>query len=292
MGFLRPFSEPAPPPHVFTPEQLRRMATKGLKEDAEGDAEDKASMQTLAGEDGEVSEEEEQASQAAVIAAAQKEGGTLHKDDNYVPLENAPGPRYPPTHDGQDLDVIQYGDYPADYGSHTSKRLRNQDTIVPVTSVQMSMFPLLNLQDGGGINDHDQGEPGKPITANIMFGKTLEENGLGDGKYVETVSGGLGANSEPPIDRVYDELAGGNGLEDDGTLSRVMLWALVLFVLVGGVVMLGYNLLPPGSFSRVWKGDGGGDDDGEFVDDGKWTRAYYEPPAGQAPGYTAMRSQV
>lgn len=29
MGILRPFSEPAPPPRVFTSEQLKRMATRG-----------------------------------------------------------------------------------------------------------------------------------------------------------------------------------------------------------------------------------------------------------------------
>ena len=100
-------------------------------------------MQTLAGEeegdDDEVSEEDEENSRQAVIAASQKEGGTMHVDDNYVPLENNPGPRYPPTHNGQDLDVLQYGDFPTDQGSHTSKRLRNQDTIVPVNLVQMSM---------------------------------------------------------------------------------------------------------------------------------------------------------
>ena len=100
-------------------------------------------MQTLAGEeegdDSEVSESEEKFSREAVIAASQMEGGTMHVDDNYVPLENNPGPRYPPTHSGQDLDVLQYGDYPTDQGSHTSKRLRNQDTIVPVNLVQMSM---------------------------------------------------------------------------------------------------------------------------------------------------------
>jgi hypothetical protein len=32
-------------------------------------------------------------------------------------------------------------------------------------------------------------------------GKALRDNGLGDGEYVETVAGGIGANSEAPIDR-------------------------------------------------------------------------------------------
>lgn len=115
-------------------------------------------MQTLAGEDGEDGEDgeegqtEEEASRAAVIAASQKEGGSMHVDDNYVPLENNPGPRYPPTHNGQDLDVLQYGEYPTDQGSHTSKRLRNQDTIVPVNLVQMSMCvpapSLLGIVEG------------------------------------------------------------------------------------------------------------------------------------------------
>ena len=34
-------------------------------------------------------------------------------------------------------------------------------------------FPLMNLQDAGGVNDHERGEPGKPMTANIMFGAML-----------------------------------------------------------------------------------------------------------------------
>jgi len=214
----------------------------------------------------------------------------MHVDDNYVPLENNPGPRYPPTHNGQDLDVLQYGEYPTDQGSHTSKRLRNQDTIVPVNLVQMSMFPLMNLQDAGGVNDHDKGEPGRPMTANIMFGKALEANGLGDGKYVETVSGGLGANSEPPIDRAYDEMVGGGEFKDDGKLSLALLWVAVLFVVGGSIVFLGYTLLPPGSFSRLWTGEEGGAGDDE---DGKWTRAYYEAPSQTVPSSgTAMRSQV
>ncbi len=69
------------------------------------------------------------------------------------------------------------------------------------------------------------------------------------GEYVETVAGGLGANSEPPIDRMYDIATADKSGVDDGTLSRVLLWATVILVIVGGIVLLGYNLLPPGSFS-------------------------------------------
>ena len=59
-------------------------------------------------------------------------------------------------------------------------------------------------------------------------------------------------------------------------MLQVLLWATVIFVIVGGVVLLGYNLLPPGSFSRAWRGDmeAGGDDDEE----NKWTRAQYAGP--------------
>ena len=59
-------------------------------------------------------------------------------------------------------------------------------------------------------------------------------------------------------------------------MQQVLLWATVVFVIVGGVVLLGYNLLPPGSFSRAWRGDieTGGDDDEE----NKWTRAQYAGP--------------
>ncbi len=39
---------------------------------------------------------------------------------------NAVAPRYPPTHAGADLDVIQFGDYPTDFGDKTSRRMRNQ----------------------------------------------------------------------------------------------------------------------------------------------------------------------
>ena len=60
---------------------------------------------------------------------------------------------------------------------------------------------------------------------------------------------------------------------------QVLLWATVIFVIVGGIVLLGYNLLPPGSFSRAWRGDdmqGAGDGDEE---EGKWTRAQYAAPS-------------
>jgi hypothetical protein len=63
---------------------------------------------------------------------------------------------------------------------------------------------------------------------------------------------------------------------DDGTMSRLLLWATGLLVLVGGIILIGYNLLPPGSFSRAWRGDkSGGPYDEE---DGKWTRAQYAAP--------------
>jgi len=92
-------------------------------------------------------------------------------DDQYAVVENAPGPLYPPTHKGQDLDVIQFGDYPADYGPHTAVRLRSQDTIVPVKMVQMSTYPMITMQDEEGVSEHVHGEPGKPITANVLFGR-------------------------------------------------------------------------------------------------------------------------
>jgi len=55
----------------------------------------------------------------------------------------------------------------------------------------------------------------------LRTGKALRENGLGDGVYVETVSGGLGANSEAPIDRMYDMATEDKSGVDDGTMSRV-----------------------------------------------------------------------
>ena len=54
-------------------------------------------------------------------------------------------------------------------------------------------------------------------------GKALRENGLGDGEYVETVAGGLGSNSEAPIDRMYDMATEDKSGVDDGTMSRVPL---------------------------------------------------------------------
>ena len=57
-----------------------------------------------------------------------------------------------------------------------------------------------------------------------------------------------------------------------GCCTQVLLWATVLFVIIGGIVLLGYNLLPPGSFSRAWRGDDMGAGDGD-EEEGKWTRA-------------------
>ena len=76
-----------------------------------------------------------------------------------------------------------------------------------------------------------------------------------------------------------------------GHMLQVLLWATVIFVIVGGVVLLGYNLLPPGSFSRAWRGDmeAGGDDDEE----NKWTRAQYAAPnQGSNYGGAAPMRQV
>ena len=284
MGMLRPFSEPAPAQPVYTQDQLKAMATMGEEPGATDEPTEEKSVrqQSLAEEsaDKEAAEREEVEREAAK-AAAQKAEGTVHLDDQYAVVANAPGPLYPPTHSGQDLDVLQFGDYPADYGPHTAVRLRAQDTIVPVKMVQMSTYPIISMQDEEGVSEHAHGEPGKPVTANVLFGKALRENGLGDGEYIETVAGGLGANSEPPIDRMYDFANEDRSGVDDGTLSRVLLWATVVLVFVGGIVLLGYNLLPPGSFSRAWRGDVGpaaGDEE-----DGKWTRASYAPP-GQAVG--------
>ena len=284
MGMLRPFSEPAPAQPVYTQDQLKAMATMGEEPGATDEPTEEKSVrqQSLAEESAdEQAAEREEVEREAAKAAAQKAEGTVHLDDQYAVVENAPGPLYPPTHSGQDLDVLQFGDYPADYGPHTAVRLRAQDTIVPVKMVQMSTYPIISMQDEEGVSEHAHGEPGKPVTANVLFGKALRENGLGDGEYIETVAGGLGANSEPPIDRMYDFANEDRSGVDDGTLSRVLLWATVVLVFVGGIVLLGYNLLPPGSFSRAWRGDVGpaaGDEE-----DGKWTRASYAPP-GQAVG--------
>ena len=84
--------------------------------------------------------------------------------------------------------MIQFGDYPADYGPHTAVRLRSQDTIVPVKLVQMSTYPIIPMQDEEGVSEHVRGEPGKPITANVLFGKALRENGLGDGVCLSSCS--------------------------------------------------------------------------------------------------------
>uniref|UniRef100_A0A7S0HJB0 Uncharacterized protein n=1 Tax=Hanusia phi TaxID=3032 RepID=A0A7S0HJB0_9CRYP len=283
LGILRPFTAPAPSEPVYTAAQLREMATAGLSESA---ATKSIKLQSLAEHESDEKEAIEEAEEKASAAASQKEAKFAHVDDEYAQVENAPGPLYPPTHGGQDLDVLQFGDYPADYGSHTSERLQKQDTIVPVNMVQMSMYPIIGpagMQDAAGLNDHETGTPGKPITANLLFGKTLRTNGLGDGVYVETVAGGLGANSEPPIDRMFDQLTSDKDGEDDGTLSTVLLWTAVLVVLIGGIVLIGYNLLPAGSFSRAWRGDDGLDPDN--MEAGKWTRATYEPPV-QGLGYT------
>ena len=257
----------------------------------EGEAAEKSVRQQSLAEEGEDEEKaKEDVEREAAKAAAQKAEGTVHLDDQYAVVENAPGPLYPPTHSGSDLDVIQFGDYPADYGPHTAVRLRSQDTMVPVKMVQMSTYPIIPMQDEEGVSEHVHGEPGKPVTANVLFGKALRENGLGDGEYVETVAGGLGANSEAPIDRMYDMATEDRSGVDDGTLSRVFLWATVLLVLIGGIVLLGYNLLPPGSFSRAWRGDdmgAGGDDE----DDGKWTRAQYAAPD-QGLNYAAASRQM
>lgn len=276
MGMLRPFSEPPAPQPVYTQAQLKKMATMG--EEGEGGNEDKSvRSQSLAEEGEDEDTARDEVEREAAKAAAQKAEGTVHLDDQYAQVENAPGPLYPPTHKGQDLDVIQFGDYPADYGPHTAVRLRSQDTMVPVKMVQMSVYPIIPMQDEEGVSEHVHGEPGKPITANILFGKALRENGLGDGEYVETVAGGLGANSEAPIDRIYDMATEDKSGVDDGTLSTVLLWATVLFVIIGGIVLLGYNLLPPGSFSRAWRGDDMGAGDGD-EEEGKWTRAQYPAP--------------
>ena len=70
---------------------------------------------------------------------------------------------------------------------------------------------------------------------------------------------------------------------------QVLLWATVILVIVGGIILLGYNLLPPGSFSRAWQGDdmpAGGDEE-----EGKWTRANYAAP-NQGINYGAQAQQM
>eukprot|EP00281_Chroomonas_sp_CCMP1168_P035656 CAMPEP_0206250854 /NCGR_PEP_ID=MMETSP0047_2-20121206/21703_1 /ASSEMBLY_ACC=CAM_ASM_000192 /TAXON_ID=195065 /ORGANISM="Chroomonas mesostigmatica_cf, Strain CCMP1168" /LENGTH=319 /DNA_ID=CAMNT_0053676749 /DNA_START=25 /DNA_END=985 /DNA_ORIENTATION=- len=257
-GVLRPFSEPAPPPKVYTPKQLKAMATRGRAAGEEVDDGD-AGLTAQSGE------------------------AVVHKDDRYIGVEQAPGPDYPPTHGGQDLDVLQFGEYPVDTGSHTSKRLQKQDTIVPTRDVQMSTYPLMGLQDAQGISDHKDWHnkaAREPYTANIMFARALQRNGLGDGRHIETVSGGLGANSEPPLDRIYDMIEGEHGHVriDHGQASYVALWIMAVLVFLGAVIILGYNLLPEGSFSKAWANWNGVD-----YEKGTWARAYYEPPS-QAMG--------
>lgn len=225
MNYLRPFTEPEAPAPVYSQAQLKQMATMSVDGEDEG-GEDKAPtvqlrQQVLAEEAEDEDEAREKVEREASRAAAQKAVGVVHLDDQYAQVENAPGPLYPPTHKGQDLDVIQFGDYPADYGPHTALRLRSQDTIVPVKLVQMSTYPMINMQDEEGVSEHAHGEPGKPITANILFAKALRDNGLGDGTYVETVAGGLGANSEAPIDRIYDMATKDEDGVDEGGLSTV-----------------------------------------------------------------------
>ena len=130
-------------------------------------------QQSLAEEGEDENEAREEVEREASKAAAQKSEGTVHLDDQYAQVENAPGPLYPPTHKGQDLDVIQFGDYPSDYGPHTAVRLRSQDTMVPVKMVQMSTYPIIDMQDEEGVSEHEHGDPGKPITANVLFGAPL-----------------------------------------------------------------------------------------------------------------------
>lgn len=326
-GVLRPFTEAAPPPPVYTPAQLKKMATAGLPEPGEegegkegkGEAGEKAvggsqqlafarnkmgGVQSLAAGGGPAEEaggagaepevEGPAGDEPAVPQSAQVAGGTVHKDDRYADVENAPGPDYPPTHRGQDLDVIQFGDYPVDTGARTSKRLRGQDTIIPTEDVEMSTYPLLGLQDAQGISDHAEDEGSKPVTANTLFAKALRDNGLGDGEHIETVAGGLGANSEPPLDRIYDMMEGEHGAVhvDTGEASKVAMWVFAVMLFCGCCVLLGYNLLPEGSFSKAWsslKGGQEGEGGGEGAD-GSWTRAYYEPAQrGGAPYGAVMR---
>ena len=189
MNYLRPFSEPPPSQPVYTQAQLKKMATMGEEpEDAPGDEEKSVRQQSLAEDNEDEAAARERVEREAAMAAAQKAEGTVHLDDQYAQVQNAPGPLYPPTHKGTDLDVIQFGDYPADYGPHTAVRLRSQDTIVPVKLVQMSTYPIIPMQDEEGVSEHVRGEPGKPITANVLFGKALRENGLGDGVCLSSCS--------------------------------------------------------------------------------------------------------
>ena len=145
----------------------------GEEGDGGGAADKSVRQQSLAEEGDDEAQAREDVEREAAMAAAQKAEGTVHLDDQYAQVENAPGPLYPPTHSGTDLDVIQFGDYPADYGPHTAVRLRSQDTIVPVKLVQMSTYPIIPMQDEEGVSEHVHGDPGKPITANVLFGACL-----------------------------------------------------------------------------------------------------------------------
>jgi len=296
LGILRPFTEAPPPPPVFTSAQLKRIAEgemgpNGQPAEPPGGAK-KAPLMSLAaagapGAPGapDAPPEPLEADWPLVKKIAQKPGAKVHLDDLYTQVVNALAPRYPPTHGGADLDVIQFGDYPTDFGDKTARRIRNQDTIVPIREVQMAEYPILNLQDERGIFDHEAvaGPPGEPMTANKLFAKALVKNGLGDGEYIETVAGGLGANSETPIDRVYDVIAAEPENPEDnvdtGELSMWALWLAVILVLAMLFLFLGYNLLPPGSFARAWAGDqGAGGDDEEAG----YERAFkYFPPPNQ-----------
>jgi len=292
LGILRPFTEAPLPPPVFTSAQLKRIAEGEMGPNGKPAAPPgakKAPLMSLAaavpGAPGEPPREPLEADWPLVKKVAQKPGAKIHLDDLYTKVVNAVAPRYPPTHAGADLDVIQFGDYPTDYGDKTSRRMRNQDTIVPIREVQMAEYPVLNLQDERGIYDHEavSGPPGEPMTANKLFAKALVKNGLGDGEYIETVAGGLGANSETPIDRVYDAIAAEPENPDDnidsGELSMWALWAAVILVLGMLFLFLGYNLLPPGSFARAWSGDEGAGGDEE---EAGYERAFkYFPPPNQ-----------
>jgi hypothetical protein len=155
--------------------------TNGAGEEGTDTATKSVRQQILAEEGADEDQAREEVEREAAKAAAQKAEGTVHLDDQYAVVENAPGPLYPPTHKGQDLDVLQFGDYPADYGPHTAVRLRGQDTMVPVKQVQMSTFPIINMQDEEGVSEHVHGEPGKPVTANVLFGTTSHSRSLGFG---------------------------------------------------------------------------------------------------------------
>lgn len=66
---------------------------------------------------------------------------------------------------------------------------------------------------------------------------------------------------------------------DQGDASYWAVWIMAVLIFFGAVIILGYNLLPEGSFSKVWGSFTGAEDDGVQGEQGKWTRAYYEPPS-------------